>query len=148
MSSTGTTERTAGMITNRPSSNFIIEGSGIRTSSGLLAGWKVAAVFHARVIIRPVVGNRAARMLPRLAVVVPMKTKFGQSSSDLARLLLREGNPNPLPNHFRQLVKLGCFLLQQLQQRHRFQLPIRAAQRQVNFGSVHSARLFGTALEL
>ena len=45
-------------------------------SSGFLVGGEIAAVFLARVKRRGLVTKQAARVLPRLAFVVPMKAKF------------------------------------------------------------------------
>jgi tryptophan synthase alpha subunit len=45
-------------------------------AADLFITFRVAAVTLARVVVRPLVGNRAARMLPRLAGVVPMKAKL------------------------------------------------------------------------
>ena len=56
--------------------------------SGFLVGGEVTAITLARVIRRPFVGNRAARVLPRLAGIVPMKTKLGQNAGDGRRLLV------------------------------------------------------------
>jgi hypothetical protein len=62
-------------------------------SGGFLVGGEVTAVTLAWVIRRPFVGNRAARVLPRLAGVVPMKAKLGQNARNARRLFVGKLNP-------------------------------------------------------
>ena len=69
----------------------------------------MAAVFLAGVNGGALVSNHAARVLPRLAGVVPMETKLGQNAGDFGRLLLLELNPNPFANHFGQFKKARGF---------------------------------------
>src|SRR5688572_23890143 len=85
-------------------------------SSGECIGGEVAAISLARVIGRGCNRNRAARMLPRLAVAVPMKAKLGQRSGDFAGLLLGKSNPNPLANNFRDFKKTRSFTTEQRNQ--------------------------------
>jgi len=47
--------------------------------------------------------DRAARVLPNLPGVVPVKTKLGQNAGDRGRLLVGELNPDPIPSHFGNL---------------------------------------------
>ena len=58
-----------------------------------------AAVFAARVA-GAAQGELAARVLPRLPLVVPMEADFGKLGGDLAGLLLVELNPNPIPDNY------------------------------------------------
>jgi hypothetical protein len=45
-------------------------------SGGNPVGGEIAAVTLAQILVRPLFSNRAARMLPRLAAVVPMEAKL------------------------------------------------------------------------
>jgi len=81
---------------------------------GFLVG-EVTAVSLARVIRRPFIGNRAARVLPGLPRVVPMKAKLGQNLRNITRLFIRKLYPNPLSNHFRKFKEIRCFAAEQSQ---------------------------------
>ena len=52
----------------------------------------------------PLLLNGPARVLPCLPGVVPMEAKLGQNAGDRRRLLVRKLNPDPLPDHFGQVV--------------------------------------------
>ena len=86
-------------------------------------------------------------MLPRFAGVVPMEAKLGQNPRDFGRLLVRELNPNPLANHFRQFKEFRRLIPQQREQVFRFQAAICAACLQVNLRQLLGVQLFGSALE-
>ena len=83
-------------------------------SSGFLVGWKIRAVFAARVEHRGT-DKLAARVLPELAAVAPMESKLRQDHRDFQRLFGLKLNPNPFSNHFRQFPKARGFRLEQLQ---------------------------------
>ena len=91
----------------------------------LHVGGEVAAVTLARVERRPLIADRAARVLPCLPSVVPMEPKLRQNAGDGRRLLIRELNPNPLPNNLGNLKKAGRFTAKQRQQFVGFQRPVR-----------------------
>jgi len=75
----------------------------------------VAAVAFARVIVGGLVAKDAARVLPNLAVLIPMETDLRQHGCDFAGLFLRELNPNPISDNLRQPEKQGRFPLKQVQ---------------------------------
>ena len=76
-----------------------------------------------------------------------MEAKLGKNAGDGRRLLVGELNPNPLPNHFGNLEKAGCFAAEERQQFLGFQCPICPAEGEINLRSVFSAQLFGSAQE-
>ena len=76
----------------------------------------MAAVFLAGVNGGAFVVIRAARVLPRLAGVVPMEAKLGQKAGDFGRLLPFKLNPNPFANHFGQFKEARGFRAQQREQ--------------------------------
>ncbi len=88
-----------------------------------------------------------ARMLPSLAGHIPVKTKLRKNTGDLGRLLLRELNPNPLANHFRQFKEPRRFPAQQHQQPFRFKRAVCVPPRKINSQSFFDVQLFGSALE-
>ena len=49
-----------------------------------------------------------ARLLPRLARVIPMETKPGQNSGHFARLLPVKLNPDPSANNLRLFKEVRC----------------------------------------
>ena len=55
----------------------------------------MAAVFLAGVNAGALLTIGAARVLPKLALVVPVETKLGESGRDGRRLAVGELNPNP-----------------------------------------------------
>ena len=75
----------------------------------------MAAVAGARVIVGGAVATDAARVLPDLAVPVPMEANLCQHGGNLAGLFLRELNPNPFSDNLRQPENQGCFPLKQVQ---------------------------------
>lgn len=107
----------------------------------------MAAVFLAGVNAGALLTIRAARVLPRLAGVVPMETKLGQNAGDFGRLLPVKLNPNPLANHFGQFKEARGFRAQQRKQLVRIQRPIRGAFPEINLRSFLCAQLFGSVLE-
>jgi hypothetical protein len=80
---------------------------------GFLVGGEIATVFPAGVKRRGLVTKRPARVLPRLAFVVPMKAKLGQNSGDGGGLFLGKLNPNPFADNLRQFKKLRGFPAEQ-----------------------------------
>ena len=54
----------------------------------------------------------AARVLPRLALTIPVETKLRELLPNLGGGLLLEVNPNPTANDFRQAIRCGCLLMQ------------------------------------
>ena len=90
---------------------------------GVHVGGEVTAIFPAGVSVAGWC-DRAARVLPDLAAVVPMKPEFRQSGGDLVRLLAVKLNPNPLAHNFRQFPKLRCLPAHKVQQRFRSQCPV------------------------
>jgi hypothetical protein len=79
-----------------------------------LCGGGVAAVAFAGVIVGGLVAKDAARVLPNLAVLIPMESDLRQHGCNLAGLFLRELNPNPLADNLRQPEKQGRFPLQEV----------------------------------
>jgi hypothetical protein len=79
-----------------------------------LCGGGVAAVAFAGVIVGGLVAKDAARVLPNLAVLIPMETDLRQHGCNLAGLFLRELNPNPISDNLRQPEKQGGFPLQEV----------------------------------
>jgi hypothetical protein len=79
-----------------------------------LCGGGVAAVTFARVIVGGLVAKDSARVLPNLAVLVPMESDLRQHGCNLAGLFLRELNPNPISDNLRQPEKQGRFPLQEV----------------------------------
>jgi hypothetical protein len=75
----------------------------------------MAAVTVARIIVGGLVAKVAARVLPKLAVPVPMKSNLRKQGGDFPRLFLWKLNPNPLADNLRQPEKQGRFLLKQVQ---------------------------------
>jgi hypothetical protein len=118
-----------------------------RSLYGFHVGGEVAAVTLARVERDPLFSHAPAWVLPRLPGVVPMKPKLGQNAGDGRGLLVRELNPNPLPNNLGNLEKAGRFATEQGQQFLGFQCPVRVPTRMINLRSQFSARLFGSAQE-
>ena len=84
---------------------MVWNGSGL---GGLGVGGVVTGILGVGVFLAAF-GNMSARVLPDLALVVPMKAKLRQSPRNLGRLLLREGNPNPLADNFGECVETGGF---------------------------------------
>jgi hypothetical protein len=76
-----------------------------------------------------------------------MKAKLGKNAGDRWRLLVGELNPNPFPNHFRNLEKPGRIAAEQRQQLLGFQCPVRPAEVKINLRSALRAQLFGSAQE-
>ena len=81
----------------------------------------MAAVFLAGVNAGALFAIRAARVLPRLAAVVPMEPQFRQNAGDFGRLLPVKLNPNPFANHFGQFKEARGFRAQQREQLVRVQ---------------------------
>ena len=81
----------------------------------------MAAVFLAGVNGGAFVAIRAARVLPRLAGVVPLETELRQNAGDFGRLLPVKLNPNPFANHFGQFKEARDFRAQQREQLVRVQ---------------------------
>ncbi len=79
-----------------------------------LCGGGVAAVTFAGVIVGGLVAKDSARVLPNLAVLIPMETDLRQHGCNLAGLFLRELNPNPLADNLRQPEKQGRFPFQEV----------------------------------
>jgi hypothetical protein len=119
----------------------------VQFSNRLHVGWKIAAVFLARVNARRLVAKQAARMLPSLARLVPMKAELGQNACDLPRLLFTELNPHPLSNHLGQGKKARCFIAEQRQQFVSAKRTVRPAANKADWLSISSARMFGSAQE-
>jgi hypothetical protein len=88
----------------------IIAFHGVRS----LCGGGVAAVTFAGVIVGGLVAEDAARVLPKLAVLIPMESDLRQHGCNLAGLFLRELNPNPISDNLRQPEKQGRFPLQEV----------------------------------
>ncbi len=74
----------------------------------------VGAITGARVVIGGAVATDAARVLPDLAVSVPMKANLREQGRDFLRLLLRELNPNPLSDNLRHAEKKRGFPFQEI----------------------------------
>jgi hypothetical protein len=106
-----------------------------------------AGLFAARVNGGDHVAIYTARVLPRLASPVPMKTKFGQGAGNSAGLLVWKLNPNPLANHFGQGIEVGNFRTEQRQQLPGVQRAIHHAASEIDLRSVSRAQLFGSVLE-
>ena len=96
-------------------------------------GGEITAVTLARVIIGAVVNNRSARVLPRLAFVVPMKAKLGQCRSDGNGLLAVKLNPNPFADDFGGGKEIRGFAAKQSQQLFSVQGTIRKTAFQIDF---------------
>jgi hypothetical protein len=111
-------------------------------------GWKVAAIFPARVLVTGGC-NRAAWVLPESATVVPMESKLRQRCGDLPWLFAIELNPNPFAHYFRQFPKVRCPRAQQVQDSFSRKSAIVMPQGHVNRPQrVFSALLCGPVLEL
>ena len=54
----------------------------------------------------------AARVLPCLALTIPMETKLRELLPNLGGGLLLELNPNPLPDYLGQTIRCGQLLVQ------------------------------------
>ena len=93
--------------------------------------WDVAAVTAARVIVRALTAKDSARVLPRLAALVPMEAELRKRVGDGLRLLLPECNPNPLPDNMGDAAELRGFGLKQLQKVFRWQLAVAMSQREI-----------------
>ena len=77
------------------------------------AGGLVAGVLLVRVGLTAE-GEFPARVLPRLALAIPMETKLGQLLADFGGGLLLERDPHPLANHFREPVGSGKLRVQKI----------------------------------
>ena len=66
----------------------------------------------------------AARVLPRLALTIPMKTKLRELLPNFGGGLLLELNPNPLANYLGQAIGGGQLLMQKGQYLRRRQRAI------------------------
>jgi hypothetical protein len=86
----------------------------------------------------PLWHSDAAWKEPSTSSVEP---KLGQNAGDGRRLLVGELNPNPLPNHFGNLIEAGRIVAEQRQEFVSFQDAIRPAEGEINLRSVVSARL-------
>ena len=84
---------------------------------------ETAAVLSARVA-RCACGELSARVLPRLALGVPMEAQLRKLGGNFARLLLRELNPNPTANNLRKLIHAAQTTLQQVENLLGLQLAI------------------------
>jgi hypothetical protein len=114
---------------------------------GVHVGGKIAAVFPARVLVAGR-RNRAARVLPELAAVVPMKPEFREGGGNLFRLPVVKLNPNPPANHFRQFPKFRRFPSNQSQQRFGSQSAVSMPAGEVNGWQFVPNALCGPVLEL
>ena len=95
-------------------------------SSGLRIGREVSLILLSGIALGAF-SESAARVLPGLALVVPVKPKLGQNGGDLAGLLLCEVNPDPLADNLGNIEEARCFLLEQGQNPIGGQLTIRPA---------------------
>ena len=111
-------------------------------------GGKVTAVFDPGVA-GAAQSDGAARVLPALADSVPMKAKFRQRHRHFTRLLLGEGDPDPLANDFGHFPKARRLGAQQSQKSRRGQGAVLATLLKADARQrTPSARLFGPALSL
>src|SRR6186713_2921954 len=74
------------------------------------AGGVVAGILLVRVACAAQT-ELAARVLPRLALAIPMETKLGQLLANLGGGLFLELNPNPPANHLGQAIRGGQLLM-------------------------------------
>ena len=100
-------------------------------SGGPHVSREVSWILGARVALGAL-GQCAARVLPDLPLVVPMKPELGQTCRNLTWLLLLELNPNPLADNLGEIEKARCLLLEQLNDALGAQLPIRPAAGEVD----------------
>src|ERR1039458_9436876 len=77
-------------------------------------GGKVARIFFVRVL-ETAQAERAARVLPCLALAVPMETKLRQNLPQLRRGRLAERNPNPLADNLGEIEQTRIGIFQKLQ---------------------------------
>ena len=80
-----------------------------------------------------------------------MEAKLGEKAGNGGRLLVRERNPNPFPNHLGQLEKARSLSSEKRKNLLGVQCPIEAPERQINrrsaIGFTLKAQLFGSAQE-
>jgi hypothetical protein len=76
-------------------------------SGGFEVGGKVAAVLLPGVGSAAFGGELAARVLPTLAGIIPVKAELRQLAAHGLGGLLGEGDPNPLADNLGQVVRLG-----------------------------------------
>ena len=107
---------------------------------------EVAAVFSSRVKSARL-RVRAARMLPKLTPLVPMKAKLGQDCRHMARLACVKLNPDPLANDKGKFPKARSLLLQEIQDGFRRHRPIAMPPGHVNSWQVVFAALCGPVQE-
>ena len=72
------------------------------SSSRLHISRKVTRILFPRIVLGAG-SESAARMLPGLPLVVPMKPELGEQSGDVAWLLLAELDPDPFADHLGQV---------------------------------------------
>jgi hypothetical protein len=108
---------------------------------------EVTAVTPAGIEGRPLLTYSAARVLPNLPLMIPMESTFRQKVGDRRRLLLREGNPDPLPNHFGNLEEPGRFRAEKEKHSLGIQCAICPAKVEINLSPPVKAQMFGSAQE-
>src|SRR5437667_266182 len=101
------------------------------SGGGLGVGGKVAGVLLAWLVGRAC-GKLSARVLPCLALAVPMKAKLRKLGANLRGRCLGEFNPDPLANYFGKLELAGHGSLEQLQHAGGRQKPIGFTFREVH----------------
>jgi len=111
----------------------VVHGVFLR-SGGLTLGGKIAAVTLAGVIVGAFGGNRAARVLPCLAGVVPVKAQFGQLLADVGGGNLGKLNPNPFADDFGKGKAMRGFAAEQGNQAFGGQGAIDIPAGEVDFG--------------
>ena len=94
-------------------------------------GGEVSGILLAGVALGAL-GECAARVLPDLPLVVPMKPKLGEPCRNVTRLLVGELNPDPLADNLGEIEKSRCLPLEQQNDALGAQLPIRPATGEVD----------------
>ena len=89
----------------------------------LHAGGVITGILLVRVL-RAAQAELAARVLPRLALAIPMETKLRELLPNLGGGLFLELNPNPLPDYLGQAIGGGQLLVQKGQHLRRRQCAI------------------------
>ena len=111
------------------------------------SGCGAAAIAAAWVVICCFLAGDAARVLPSLAGLVPVKPKLGQSACDFNRLAVVKVNPHPFSYHFGESKESGCFVADQRQQVFCVESAVFKAALEIDRLPFVRTRLFGSVSE-
>jgi hypothetical protein len=105
---------------------------------GRLTG-EEAAVAVAGIAVERGLGLASAGVLPNLPLVIPVEAKQGEPGSNLAGLLVGEGNPDPCADNLGLVEEVRGLLPQEGQKRGSGKLPVVVPGVEVNPGRADSA---------